>query len=223
MEKNKISSLYTKNVICPVCQSEISVSLVRSSHIRINSRDTDLMYIYNTVNPLLYDVWVCEQCGYSALKTNFNDISTKQINEIKKTISSKWKVKSYGIEYNIDTAIERFKLALLSATIKKSKDSELATICLKIAWLYRLKKDSTNEVDFLSKSLNKYLQAFEIEHFPIAGMDEPSLTYLIGELYRRIGDNKDALIWYSRVLSHYSAKESIKEMARTQRQLIKAR
>ncbi|MDK2934847.1 MAG: uncharacterized protein PWQ67_2733 [Clostridia bacterium] len=220
MEGREENYLFDRKLKCPVCESNITVRAVKSSSIRIISRDTDFMIYYKDPNPLFYDAWVCTQCGYSAISSQFYNISEAQKKVVREKVCSKWKQKSYGHVYTIDTAIERYKLALLTSVVKNTKTSERALMCIKLAWLYRLKKDSENENKFLSLALQGFINAFEKEQFPISGMDQASLTYLIGELYRRLGDNDHALLWFSKVFSTNMAKSKIKEMAREQKYLI---
>ncbi|MBZ4647615.1 MAG: uncharacterized protein PWR27_2427 [Petroclostridium sp.] len=220
MDKNEEDYLFDRKIQCPVCGSNISVRAVRSSSVRILSRDSDFMVYYKGPNPMLYDAWVCIQCGYAAISSQFHSVSVQQIKAIREKICSKWKPKNYGPVYDVDVAIERYKLVLLNAIVKNAKTSERALICLKLGWLNRLKKDLENEKKFLYQALQGFIDAFEKERFPIAGMDEASLTYLIGELYRRLDDNSNALLWYSRVLCNRTAKNKIKDMAREQKHLI---
>jgi uncharacterized protein len=213
--------IYDKNLICPVCNKEISIKVVKTSGIRTISRDSDFMIYYGEPNPLFYDAWMCKSCGYAALSTKFSNVSDKQIKLIKDNISSKWKFnKIYPSLYNADVALEMYQLVLLNIVVKAGKDSEKAMICLKIAWLFRLKKDMGNEKKYLLQTINGLCNAFEKEAFPIAGMDQPTVSYLIGELYRRIGDNANAIIWFGRALLSKDAKPKIKEMVRTQKELI---
>ena len=46
--------------------------------------------------------------------------------------------------------------------------------------------------------------------------------YLIGELYRRIGNPNEALLWFSNLITTPGAPERIKEKARDQKDLILA-
>ena len=220
-EEKKIKpDLFNHKLKCPVCESHITVRSVRASSIRTLSRDTDFMVYYADPNPMFYGAWVCTNCGYAALSSHFNNILYKQEKLIKEKIGLKWKPKEYPLEYDVDISIERHKLALLNAIIKNAVLSERAFICLKIAWHYRLKKDPVNEKSFLDQALQGFLKAFETEAFPIGKMDEATLSYLIGELYRRLGDSQKALIWFARVLAHRNAKDKIKDMARDQKYLI---
>lgn len=220
VQEEEKSVLFDRKLKCPVCRSNITVRAIRASSIRRLSQDTDLMVRYSGYNPMFYDAWVCVKCGYAGLSSQFNDVSYKQEKDIKKQICSKWKPKKYPPEYDIDTSIERYKLALLNAIVKNAKVSDKALICLKLAWHYRLKEDKQNEKSFLKQALQGFENAYEKESFPIAKMDEPTLSYLIGELYRRLGDNKTALIWFGRVLANRAAKNKIKDMAREQKYLI---
>ncbi len=216
----KEERLYDRKLTCPVCASKITVRAVKSSYIRTLSRDTDLMINYDHPSPLLYDAWVCIECGYAALSSQFKTITYKQSKAIKEIISANWKPKRYPREFNINTAIERYKLALLSTIAKNGKDSEKALICLKIAWLYRINEDVNNEEQLLRESLEGFESAYEKELFPIAGMDESTLVYLIGELYRRLGNNKTALLWFAKVFTNKNSKKMIKDMAREQKYII---
>ena len=105
--------------------------------------------------------------------------------------------------------------------VKKDKDSEKAHLCLKTAWLYRIKGDQENENKFLTRSLDQFLKAYEYERLPVAGLNEPSLMYLIGELYRRLDDNASALKWFSNVIVSRDVSPRIKDMAREQKDVIR--
>ena len=213
--------LYDRKVVCPVCNKDIRIRSVKTSGIRIVSRDTDFMTIYGEPNPIFYDAWMCVCCGYTALSSRFNTINNKQITQVKQSITSKWKFnKIYPPVYTVENAIEMHQMALLNAVTIQARDSEKAMICLKLSWLYRMKNDEKNEKKFQYHAQLGFSKALEYERFPIFGLDENSLEYLIGELYRRQGDNTNALLWFSKVLGSRQAKSRIKDMARNQKEVI---
>lgn len=221
-KKSIVDKTYEKEVMCPVCDNKISVRVVKSKYIRIKSRDSDFMIRYNGPNPLLYDVWLCTKCGYAAQSSKFEAISDAQVKVIKEQITKKWNyTREYPFPYTVDTAIELHQLALLTSMVKKDKDSEKAHLCLKTAWLYRIKGDQENENKFLTRSLDQFLKAYEYERLPVAGLNEPSLMYLIGELYRRLDDNASALKWFSNVIVSRDVSPRIKDMAREQKDVIR--
>jgi uncharacterized protein (DUF2225 family) len=93
--------------------------------------------------------------------------------------------------------------------------------CLKLAWMYRLTKDLPNEQLFLKQAIDGFTDAFNTESTPIYGMAQGTLMFLIGELYRRTEDYDNANIWLSKLITTQNIDQKIKEMARTQRDLIK--
>lgn len=214
-------SLYDKRVDCPICGKQTTVRNVKTSSVRVMSRDTDFMTYYQDPNPMSYDAWVCVQCGYAPLSSRFKAVNDKQVKLIKENISSKWNPnRKYPQVYDVDTAIEIHQLALLNTVVEMWKGSEKAYTCLKLAWLYRLKKDGENEYKFLYQAQKGFIIALEKESPPIAGLDEASLEYLIGEISRRLDNVSSALKWFGRVLSNTGAKPKIKKIARDQKDLI---
>lgn len=133
---------------CPVCENEFKSKAIKNGKTRRIGTDTDLMPIYEGPNPLFYDVHICPKCGYSALNQYFEKIKAEQINLIKSTITPRFKAREYPEVYDANIAIERYKLTLLNAVVKKAKSSEKAFICLKIAWMYRLTDNKEEEKNF---------------------------------------------------------------------------
>ncbi|WP_125153379.1 DUF2225 domain-containing protein [Clostridium rectalis] len=220
-KKNTLSPLYNKEIICPVCNNTFQAKAVKSSFYRMLKKDSDFFIRYSSVNPYFYDVWVCNNCGYAALKRDFEKIRDFQKSLVKEKIQCLWHGKSYPDVYNVDIAIERYKLALLNYIIIDAKSSKKAMTCLKIAWMYRLKENIENELLFLKEALNGFNDAYYNEDFPIYGMNKFTTMYLIGELNRRIGKEDTALIWFGNVITSNLASSKIKDLARDQKDIIK--
>lgn len=221
MDENYIKDLFDKKIICPVCNSTFHQKVVKVKSPRIISKDSDFFIRYKAINPYFYDVWICNSCGYSSLKSEFFKLRDFQKNKILENISPKWSKKNYPAILNVDNAIERYKLALITSNIINKRATISAIITLKLAWMYRLKKDSNLETFFLEKSLACFLDAFYNDPFPIFGLQRDGLTYLIGDLYKRLNDNKNAILWFSQVITSINASPKIKEMARTAKYNLK--
>lgn len=213
--------LYDKTVECPVCQSKFKTPAVKTSAQRILKRETDFQIYYKSVNPYFYDVWICNSCGYAALKIDFHNIKSYEKEVILKNITPRWRERDYGKIYNETIAIERYKLALLNAMVIESKNSNKAMILLKIAWMHRLLGKTQEEKNYLKDALSAFLKAYEVEESNFYGMDRYTVMYLIGELYRRTDNNMEALKWFGEVITSILAPQKIKEMARNQKDLIK--
>lgn len=220
-EPSITSLLFDKEVNCPVCKQNFKVKAVKVNAPRIHSKDTDFFIKYSVISPYLYDIWLCPSCGYCAMKADFTKIKSYQIPLVIQGITPKWRGKNYPEIYDENIAIERYKLALLNAVIMESKDSTKSMICLKIAWMYRILKDSTNESIFLERALEGFNRAYQTEDFPMYGMHRFSLIYLLGELCRRLNKDDEAMKWFSKVITTPSTPTKIKDMARDMRELIK--
>ncbi|MCT4598565.1 MAG: DUF2225 domain-containing protein [Vallitalea sp.] len=229
--------LYDRKLICPVCGEDINIRSVKAGKAKLLSSDLDLRPKYDIITPYLYDVILCNCCGYAALSRFFSKITRTQASWIKNQISTAYKGRFYPEEYTFEMAIERYKLALLNSVVKKAKDSEKAYICLKLAWLYRsvseeimtndnydkqkLKENNDYERAFVEKAYVGFVSAYEKESFPVCGMNEITVTYLIGELSRRLGKNDESLRWISKVIISKNANDRLKNKARDVKDLIK--
>lgn len=213
--------LYDKEVTCPVCGTTFKVRSVKTSSYRIKKKDKDFFIHYSIINPYFYDVWLCNRCGYASMKSDFNKIKNYQIDIVKSKISPKWHGRNYSEVYDVNIAIERYKLSLLNYAITDAKSSKKAMNCLKLAWMHRLLEDKETELTFLSEALKGFNDAYYNEDFPLYGMDRFTTMYLIGELNRRVGNNDEALIWFSNVITTPNVSQKLKEYARDQKDLIK--
>ncbi len=217
-----IDSLYNKSLVCPVCQKKIEVTKVKAKDCVVSSRDTDFCVYYEGVNPIFYDVWVCGNCGYAAQGEKFEEISDRDVKAIKEGITRHWKPRDFTGERDIDKALEAFKLALFNLTKMDAKTIDYAKVCLRIAWLYRMKEDK-RETEFLRYAVRYYCETFESERFPVGKLDEYTCMYMIGELERRVGNYNDAVVWFNKVISSPEARRNklLIENAREQYHLTK--
>lgn len=221
-EEKQRSLLYDTQVTCPVCETTFKARAVKTSAARISKKDSDSFIRYNVINPYFYDVWVCNSCGYSAMKSDFHKIRSYQIDSVKEKITSRWRGKNYPDVYDIDIAIERYKLSLLNYVVTDAKSSKKAMNCLKLAWMYRLKEDSDNEITFLNQAIDGFNDAYYSEDFPIYEMNKFTTMYLIGELNRRVGKLDEALTWFSKVITSPQAPQKLKDKTRDQKDLIES-
>ncbi|MBU5437852.1 DUF2225 domain-containing protein [Tissierella sp. MSJ-40] len=215
--------LYDKKEKCPICEKEFTTKKTRSSKLRLIKRDEDFFNHYSGENPIKYGVSVCPNCGYAALENKFHSITKEQGEIIKNNITTKWNKRSYGDARSLDDAIETYKLALLIGNLLNYKKLEIGTICLSIGWLYRLKEDRTEETRFLTLARDQFKEAYYNESLEGSNMDEGKLSYLAGEISRRLGDKEEALNWLKLSLSSPSTKQNpaLDSMAREQWRITK--
>lgn len=221
---------------CPVCGSDFTYKKIRTGKTRVISQDMDLRPKSQPVDSLKYDAIVCPKCGYAALSRFFKYMTDAQAKLIKENISANFSGIKDGEIYTYDDAIERHQLVLANTVVKKAKASEKAYTCLKTAWVCRGKAESltedmpdyksqveelqSEEMELLSNAYDGFMSAFSAEDFPMCGMDEMTVTYLVAEIARKLGKYDEASRWVSRVLTSREASDRIKDKARDVKELI---
>lgn len=204
---NEEDFLFDKNVECVVCGKKFLNRSVRASKIRRIGADDDLRPRYKGCDVLKYDVCSCPYCGYTAMNRYFEGITTGQARLVRETVSSKFQPTTLRITGAIsyDMAIDRYKLALYNSMVKKAKVSERAYTCLKIAWLCRGKAEELvmemgrdpksqgvlickkEERSFYEQAYEGLLKAVSSESFPMCGMDNNTMDYLLAQMSFSLG------------------------------------
>lgn len=227
---NELDVLFDKSCECPVCNKEFSYRAVKTGKARLLGQDPDLRPKFENFEPAKYDVVVCPSCGYAVLSKYFAPLPSAQIKLVRDNICGKVKGVPNNQIISFDDAIQRYQLALASTIVKKGKDSEKAYVCLKLAWIIRAKKEFLDESDEVSPEVMNQLRndenealssAFEglvsarqKESFPIAGMDEITLDYLLAVLSTRFGKYDIAQRLIASILQSKTANNRIKERTR---------
>ncbi len=215
--------LYSVGKNCPVCNREFMVTQVRSRLVKLKE-DSDFCSYFRGVNPYYYTVWVCPHCGYAAQDSLFYKLAAGELAKISKFLHQRdVKLDLTGVRTR-EQAIDAYKLAIFYEELIDIKASRLGGLYLRMAWLAREGEDTAAEQRALRRAVECYEQALFREKLPIGHMTEVTLTYMVGELFRRIGEEDKALPYFSKVVSSPQAKLEgrILTMARDGWQKIRA-
>lgn len=228
--------LFDKTFPCPVCGKQFTERTMKSSKAKLIGTDADLRARYENIDPLKYDVIACPDCGYAALSRFYNNITAPQAKLIKENISRNFTRLKRAQEYSYDDAIERYQLALANAVVKRSRASEKAYICLKMAWLVRGKMESydlnapdydeiiakskADEAELLQNALEGFMSATSSETFPMCGMDEITVDYIIAVTAARFDKIDISAKLISKILGSPSATARMKDKARDLKEQI---
>lgn len=198
----KITPFYKKGITCIHCENKYRTTKIRSRFVRVSSYETDFKPLYAdpSVNPLYYNVAVCPQCGFSFTEDFSPYFAPGTKEDIFKQLSEKWQKRSFEEERSVKEAIETYKLAYLSATLKKEKSLSIAGLALRISWLYREEENIEEELRFMAIARNLYTTAYSEGDHIGTQMSEIRILYLLAELARRIGDEAEAIKGFSRVI-----------------------
>lgn len=215
------SELYYVLTTCPICEKSFNVIKVKSSAVKLERVDEDFCMHYKSLNPSLYDPWICEHCGYAGFESSFDTLTETELCALKKLCLMKFTddptknpfeltdfhkkiyhyLDSLGSDGERDhlSALEALEILSLTLEARNAPSSLKARAALRIGWLYRITND-TKELDYLKEAANLYANAYQVEDLPIGKFDCATCAYLIGELNRRGGNLKEAIEWFGQVL-----------------------
>lgn len=231
--------IYDKNFTCPVCGTEFRAKIMKTGKAKLLGTDQDLRARYEGIDAVKYDVELCPVCGYAALSRYFSNLGSAQAKLIKEKISISVHITEYHDEiYSYEQAFERYQLALACAMVKKAKASEKAYICLKSGWLVRgwreslqdngkgnealVEKLKKQEDDYLQNAFRGFAEARKSESFPLCGMDEVTVDYLLAVLAIRFKKFDVASHLVAGILASPSANARMKDKARDLKEQIMA-
>ncbi len=229
--------IYDRSFVCPVCDSSFTAKIMKTSKARMLGTDQDLRARYEGIDAAKYEVVMCPVCAYAALIRYFTNVTSAQAKLIKEKISQTVHLTAYDEEtYSYEQAVERYKLALVNAVVKRAKTSEKAYICLRNAWLLRGYRESLQEkeqpdtelIEKLEKQENEFLEnayrgfteARQSEMCPICGMNTITIDYLLSVLAIRFKEYDVATKLLSTVITSSGANARIKDKAREMKEQI---
>lgn len=230
-ESQESDFIISRSYSCPVCGSDFKSLTVKASKARFVGSDADLRPKYEQLDTLKYGVVMCPMCGYAALARSFGEITDTQKKNIREQISKSFHAEGHnGDIYSYDDAIKQYQMALANAIVKKAKSSEKAYICLMMAWVVRGKAETLDindpgynaakmecagdEKELLKNALEGFCGARSSEDFPMCGMDQYTIDYLIAALYFECGDNDKSMRMLSELITSRTANAKIKDKAR---------
>lgn len=229
--------IFDKTFTCPVCEEEFPAKIMKTGKARLLGTDQDLRAKYEGIDAVKYDVILCPHCGYAALNRYFNSLSKVYVKLIRENISSKVQMHTYHDDiYTYPQAMERYKLCLANAVVKHAHASEKAYICLKSGWLMRgwqeylkesgnadeakLRELKTMEEAYLKNAYTGFTEALQTEGFPMCGMDEITVDFLIAVLAARVRKYDVASRMVATILTSPSANARTKDKARELKEQI---
>ncbi|MCR5546282.1 MAG: DUF2225 domain-containing protein, partial [Lachnospiraceae bacterium] len=192
--------LLEKENTCPVCDAKFKTLFVKTGRAKRIGQEFDLRPRHEGVDTVKYDVIACPECGYAAMSKTFEPLSNTQIKWIREQVGANFtpEDKEEQSTYSYEEAVDRYKLALVSAMVKRVKLSEKAYICLKISWLRRAQYKTMPEISkedlaakseireemlgFYKQAYDGFTQAMSKETPPFYGMDSNTLEFMLANM-----------------------------------------
>ena len=226
---------------CPICDKQIRAKSVKSNSAKFIDTMVDLRPIHSGINVTKYDTICCPYCGFAALTKNFTATTQTQRKLIREQIQANYKPRE-EVEcdtYTTEMAITRMKMTFLCTVTKGGKDSEIGNVCLKISWLYESLAEEVDDSDpkaeekraqYTKEADNAAMKAYQHlstarmkEGFPIAGMNETTLDYLLAYYAYKKGEYQTCMQYLSGVVTSKSVSSRLKDKSLDLKELVNAK
>lgn len=189
-----MTSLQQIELVCPVCDNHFQSRAVVSTN-SFGGKRTDFHERAAGTQPLPFLVHTCVACGYTGAERDFSEDSdvTPWLREqvltvLTPTLSNRQEL----------TGSEKYEAAAKVADWQGGDARHVADLLLRAAWCCVDEDDSEAERYYRRLAARRFEEALD-SYEGVAADERAVITYLVGELWRRIGDEKQAASWFDRV------------------------
>jgi hypothetical protein len=177
---------------CPICETQFRSQTVVSTN-SFGGKRTDFHERAAGTQPLPFLIHTCNRCGYSGAERDFTE-ETEVSAVLKERV---WNELAPSLNGALSGS-EKYEAAAKVAEWQGMEPRHVADLLLRAAWCCVDENDIEAERFFRRKSAWKFTEA--LESFDGVSQEERAvLTYLVGELWRRVGDARLSLVWLNRV------------------------
>lgn len=180
------------DLCCPVCDNRFRSQAVVSTN-SFGGKRTDFHERAAGTQPLPYLVHTCVRCGFSGAERDFSDAA-----EVSPFLRQHVMMELAPQLSERMTGSEKYEAAAKIAEWQGLEPRHVADLLLRAAWC------CVDECDIEAERYFRRRAAWAFEGAlaswdGVAREERAVLTYLIGELWRRVGDRTKAADWLARV------------------------
>lgn len=187
---------------CPVCANRFTSKAVLTTD-SVSGRRTDFHERSSGIQPLPYLVHLCQRCGYAGTEQEFSEESDASP-MLQRHI---WNELTPRLTDETPAASEKYEFAAKVAIWHGMEPRRVGELWLRAAWCSVDEGDTEAERYFRRFAAWTFEEALST-YDGVAREERSVLTYLIGELWRRIGDDVLAREWFDRVPDEITAPET---------------
>lgn len=199
-----MTTFIKKQVECPVCSQITTVTLLTSTNYMGQYSDFHRITAGFAPLPLLMNT--CPVCGYSGSVEDFEkpenltpELKQKILHHIQPI------VKNAPLDGG-----RRYEIFALIQELNGADSWLMGNLYLRAAWA-AMDSGSMKEADYRRVAISFFQKALNDNKVP---PDQVApITYLIGELYRRVGERDAATAWFNRVIERARKEADWKPMA----------
>lgn len=177
---------------CPVCGNSFNSQAVATTN-ALGGKRTDFHDLAAGIQPLAYLVHMCGECGYSGEERSFSEegeVSPKLKEYVLNELAPKVALTTTGSG--------KYEAAAKVAEWQGLEARSIADLLLRAAWCCVDEDDVEAERYFRRHAAWLFERALS-QFDGVTEEERAVLTYLVGELWRRIGDLRQARTWFEKV------------------------
>ncbi len=188
-----MTTLNLIDLTCPVCENAFRSQTVVATN-AFGGKRTDFHERAAGMQPLPYFVHMCTHCGYAGVERDFSD-AVDMGERLRERVRNEL---ARSLQQELPSGSLKYDHAAKVAEWQGNEPRYLADLYLRAAWCCVDERDTEAERYFRRKAAARFAEA--LDTFDGVAIEERAvLTYLIGELWRRIGDDTQARTWFDRV------------------------
>jgi uncharacterized protein len=192
MKEGVMTTLRQIELSCPICGNSFQSQAVVTTN-AFGGKRTDFHERAAGTQPLAYLVHMCDECGYSGGERDFNHeaevsplLKEHVLNELAPSATL------------AATGSGKYEAAAKVAEWQGLEERHIADLLLRAAWC------CVDEGDIEAERFYRRHAAWAFEralarYDGVARDERAVLTYLVGELWRRIGDLNQSRAWFDKV------------------------
>jgi uncharacterized protein (DUF2225 family) len=199
---------------CPICSNRFNSQAVLSTN-SFGGKRTDFHERAAGAQPLPYFIHLCSRCGYAGSERDFSDEA--DVSPILK--EHVWDELAPRLSCGLLAGSEKYEFAAKVAMWQGCEPRRVADLQLRAAWCCVDEGDIEAERYFRRHAAWTFERALA-SYDGVDREERAVLTYLVGELWRRVGDTGKAREWFHRVedeITNVTTQQWILDAARQQR------
>jgi hypothetical protein len=201
-----VTTFIRQNVNCPNCDETIEITVLTSTN-TFGGQSTDFHSHAAGFSPLPLAINTCPHCAYSGFVSDFTEpiplsaaLKEKIAQELTPLLGRD------GV-----AASDSYAFTAKLAEWRGASARTIADIYVRAAWCCVDTGNTVDEPTYRKRAIEYFLKA--MADGEIKDDEQPAITYLIGEFYRRIGETDKARDWFNKVIDRAQSDQSWKQMA----------
>ena len=188
-----MTTLRTIELQCPACETQFHSQAAAPTSYRFGAKETDFREPAFAAQALAYQVHTCTHCGYSGDEHHFAPGAAIPASVVDHVLAD--------LTPPLDATLvgsEKHDAAAKVAKWQGAEPRHVADLLLRAAWCCIDEGDEEAERYYRRLAAWKFEEALEAFH-GVAAEDRAVIVYLVGELWRRVGDDVKSAAWFDRV------------------------